>query len=208
MHLENRVGEKLITVLLAMAAEQFQRQRGVKTLGQFAVNIQHTVNTRILGTAARPKQWKVPLNEAGDAINKVSFSNKKTRLFIDNIFHLVDYIFSSPEDAELRDIWRKMLQDYRDALLILQQLQEYTDNDIETFQSKIAGGGSCKFCLSDTSSRLSHHVTISSSIDTAPTTWQTLGYDASSDVNAKRKSPLKMTALFNEGIGIILNMPS
>ena len=77
MHLENRVGEKLITVLLAMAAEKFQRQRGVKNLGRFAVNIQHTVNTRILGTAARPKQWKVPLNEAGDAINKVSFSNKK-----------------------------------------------------------------------------------------------------------------------------------
>lgn len=137
MHLENRVGEKLITVLLAMAAEKFQRQRGVKNLGRFAVNIQHIVNTRILGTAAHPKQWKVPMNEAGDAINKVSFSNKKTRLFIDNIFHLVDYIFSSPEDVEPRDIWRKMLQDYRDALLILRQPQEYTDNDIETFQSKI-----------------------------------------------------------------------
>jgi hypothetical protein len=137
MHLENRVGEKIITVLLSMAAEQFQRRRNVKSLGRFAANVHHIVNTKILGTVVRPKQWKVPLNEAGDSVNKVSFSNKKTRLFIDNISHLVDWIFSSPEDAELRDIWRKLLSDYRDALLILRQPQEYTDNDIEEFQSKI-----------------------------------------------------------------------
>jgi hypothetical protein len=94
MHLENRVGEKLITVLLAMGAERFQRQRGVKSLSRYAVNIQHVANTRILGSAARPKQWKVPLNDSGDSINKVSLATKKTRLFIDNIFCLIDYIFS------------------------------------------------------------------------------------------------------------------
>jgi hypothetical protein len=78
MHLENRVGEKIITVLLSMAAEQFQRRRNVKSLGRFAANVQHIVNTKILGTVVRLKQWKVPLNEAGDSVNKVSFSNKKT----------------------------------------------------------------------------------------------------------------------------------
>ena len=79
MHLENRVGEKLITVLLAMGAERFQRQRGTKSLKRYVSSIQHLVNTRILGSIARPKQWKVPLNEAGDSVNKVSFSNQKTR---------------------------------------------------------------------------------------------------------------------------------
>jgi hypothetical protein len=49
----------------------------------------------------------------------------------------VDYIFSAPEDAELRGVWQKLLQDYRDALLILRRPQEYTDHDIETFQSTI-----------------------------------------------------------------------
>jgi hypothetical protein len=81
MHLENRVGEKLITVLLAMGAERFQRQRGVKSPSRYAVNIQHVANTRILGSAACPKQWKVPLNDSGDSINKVSFSNKKNAPF-------------------------------------------------------------------------------------------------------------------------------
>jgi hypothetical protein len=56
IHLENRVGEKLITVLLAMAAERFHQERGVRSLNQFARNINHIVNTSILGAVVRPKQ--------------------------------------------------------------------------------------------------------------------------------------------------------
>ena len=59
------------------------------------------------------------------------------RLFIDNIFCLVDYFFLREEDAELRNIWRKMIGDYHDALLILHQPQEYTDEDTQNFQNKI-----------------------------------------------------------------------
>jgi hypothetical protein len=79
MHLENRVGEKLITVLLAMGAERIQRARGINSLGRYAMGIQHIVNTKILGILQRPKQWKVPLSDSGDSVNKVSFSNKKTQ---------------------------------------------------------------------------------------------------------------------------------
>jgi hypothetical protein len=80
MHLKNRFGEKIITVLLARAAEK----RIGRTLSvAFLQSIQNVVKTRILGTETRPKQWKVPLNEKGDSIAKVSLSNKKTCLFID-----------------------------------------------------------------------------------------------------------------------------
>jgi hypothetical protein len=137
MHLENRVGEKLITVLLSMGAERFHRERGIRSLSRFSSTISRIVNTKILGTLLRPKQWKVPVNEAGDAVTKVSLSNKKTRLFVDNIDSLIDQIFSSPADTELKQIWKQMLQDYRDALTILRQPQEYTDDDIAVFQDKI-----------------------------------------------------------------------
>jgi hypothetical protein len=49
----------------------------------------------------------------------------------------MDYIFSREEDAELRNIWRQMIGDYCDALLILRQPQEYTNEDIQNFQNKI-----------------------------------------------------------------------
>jgi hypothetical protein len=52
---------------------------------------------------------------------KVSSSNAKTRLFMDNITPLVDYTFSAPADANLKDTWHRMLQDYSDAMKILRK---------------------------------------------------------------------------------------
>jgi hypothetical protein len=137
MHLENRVGEKLITVLLAMGSEIFRRERGLKSLKRYCTAVEHIVNTKILGTLARPKQWKVPLNDKGDAINKVSLSNKKTRQFIDSMDELVNHIFSLDDHVEEREVWKNMLQDYRDAMEILWQPNDYSDDDIKEFQMKI-----------------------------------------------------------------------
>jgi hypothetical protein len=112
MHLENRVGEKLITVLLAMAAEQFHQERGVRSLNKFARYINHIVNTRILGTVVRPKQWKVPISDSGDSVVKVSLSNNKMRTFIDNLDYLVDHVFSNPIHEEQKQIWKQLLNNY------------------------------------------------------------------------------------------------
>jgi hypothetical protein len=137
MHLENRVGEKLITVLLAMGAERFHEERGIRSLRRFIAAVNHVVNTRILGTLIRPKQWKVPVNDAGDAVTKVSLSNKKTRLFVDNLDELIQHIFSNPIHEERKQIWKRMVQNYREAMVILRQPGEYTDDDINNFQTKI-----------------------------------------------------------------------
>jgi hypothetical protein len=134
MHMENRVGEKLITVLLAMAADKYRQRTNIKTLTRFAANIQSIVNTRILGSVVRPKQWKVPLSEKKDAVNKVSLSNKKTRLYVDNIYHLINFVFASEEDRQLKETWTKMIQDYTQAMQLLRKKSEYTEQDIDQFQ--------------------------------------------------------------------------
>ena len=54
MHLENRVGEKLITVLLSLGAELFQRWQ-TRSLPVAASSIMRVVNTRLLGTLTRPR---------------------------------------------------------------------------------------------------------------------------------------------------------
>jgi hypothetical protein len=137
MHLENRVGEKIITILLARAAEKFQQSGNVRTLTRFASNVQSIVNTQILGTMSRPKQWKLPVSQKNDSITKVSFSNKKTRIFMDNIAPLIDYTFSSPEDTEMKGIWHRMMRDYGDAMKILRKRSEYTEDDMTNFQLRI-----------------------------------------------------------------------
>jgi len=135
MHLENPVGEKLKTVLLAIAAEIYREKKTSTTTinTRFANNIPSIVNTRILGSMHRPKHWKVPLNEKGDCINKVSFSNSKTRLFIDNLHVLISYVFSAPADEQQKEIWLKLVGDYREAM----KWSEYTEQDINNFQLKI-----------------------------------------------------------------------
>ena len=124
-------------VLLEMGAERCHQERGIRSLKRFARNVNHIVNTRISGTVSRPKQWKVPINDSGDSVVKVSLSNKKTRTFVDNLDFLVEQIFSSPENEERKRIWKELLQNYREAMIILRQQQEYTDDDIKTFQTKI-----------------------------------------------------------------------
>ncbi len=136
MHLENRVGEKLITVLLARASEAYQK-RNTRGLQCFAARIQEIVNTRILGTVYRPKQWKMHLGEKNDTVLKVSLSNKKTRQFVENIGVLIDYVFDHPEDAEQRRIWHYLIDRYCQAMDILLLRREYTDDEIEEFQSLI-----------------------------------------------------------------------
>jgi len=86
---------------------------------------------------SRPKKWKLPVGQKNDSITKVSFSNKKNRLFIDNISHLIDYTFSSPDDIEMKGIWHQMMMDYGDAMKFLRKCSDYTKDDITSFQLKI-----------------------------------------------------------------------
>ncbi len=77
MHLKNRGGETIITVQLSLGAELFQRWQ-TRSLAAFASSIMWVVNTRVLGTLTRPKQWKMLLSKGNDAVLKVSLSNIKT----------------------------------------------------------------------------------------------------------------------------------
>jgi len=60
MHLENRVGEKLIAMLLSIGASRYQKARRSSYLDGFTKRIQEIVQKQILGTVLRPSQWKFP----------------------------------------------------------------------------------------------------------------------------------------------------
>jgi hypothetical protein len=63
MNCENRGGEKIITMLLSSGANKFQRENRAVTLDHYIERIENIVQTRILGTRTRPKQWRLPLND-------------------------------------------------------------------------------------------------------------------------------------------------
>ncbi len=76
-------------------------------------------------------------SKKGDSITKVSLSNNKTRLFVDHISELIEFVFDSDEDAEMKNNWTKMMEDYQDAMAILWKWSEYTEQEIKEFQLKI-----------------------------------------------------------------------
>jgi hypothetical protein len=139
MHLKNRVSEKKITVLLAMAADNFQSQKTTTTTltTGFASRIPMLVNTQILESVLRPKQWKLPLNLKGDSVCKVSLTNNKAWLFVDNIDALVNRVFSAPQHKQRKQIWLQLITNYRNAIRILWKRSAYTEDDICEFQLKI-----------------------------------------------------------------------
>ncbi len=63
MHTANRGGEKIITVAMAIGAADYQSDRISDSLERCAEQVQHIVQTRILGTDLRPKLWWFLLKE-------------------------------------------------------------------------------------------------------------------------------------------------
>jgi hypothetical protein len=94
------------------------------------------VNTNI-GSILCQKQWKLLLNQKGDTICKVSLTNNKAWLFVDNVDELVNHVFSAVIHEQRKAIWLKLICYNRDAMGILWKRSEYTESDIHEFQLKI-----------------------------------------------------------------------
>ncbi len=63
MHLENRAGEKIITIVLYIGAIRFQQENRSDNLERYVKQIEDLIQIQILGTAIRPKQWRFPLKD-------------------------------------------------------------------------------------------------------------------------------------------------
>jgi hypothetical protein len=63
LHLENRVGEKIITIILRRALDDFRGQKD-----DFIEKINEVFKTKILGSDASPSQWKLPVTKEAESI--------------------------------------------------------------------------------------------------------------------------------------------
>jgi len=75
MHSENRVGEKILAMLLSIGANLYQQRRAASNINDFIAQVESIASTVILGTEWRPKQWRVPTKENSQEIASVSLTN-------------------------------------------------------------------------------------------------------------------------------------
>jgi hypothetical protein len=74
LHLENHVGEKIVTMLLreVVACHSLMSTAAVATLVKA---IKKSINTSVIGTPEQPSQWRIDFDERTKTIGDVSLTN-------------------------------------------------------------------------------------------------------------------------------------
>ena len=143
LHMKNRVGLKLLTMTLiegitgASAAPRFHQDTASTEklrILEYIKQVQHIVNTKILGTNENPSTWKVPYDENTMELAPLSLENVKTRAIIDNLELLVEV---SVTTVDRKAKWNGSVRKYRIGMQTARQREDFTDEDITAFQKTI-----------------------------------------------------------------------
>jgi hypothetical protein len=138
LHCENRVGIKLLTMVLL---EGFSNATEGLVFGNicsldqriqaYVVRIQSIFNPVILGDADGPAQWVIPMNNEGTNVGIICLYDNQIRKVLESFEIIID---ASVMDATQIIKWKYYIPNYRDAIEILCQKKEFTDEEIKRFQ--------------------------------------------------------------------------
>jgi len=146
LHMENRVGLKLLTMLLlegitrsrdGLLFTEIGSEKGrVKAYIKCTEDI---MNTQILGGQHNPSTWLCPYDEREGKLGPVSLENTKTRQVVNNLALLVE-VSVGPADCDptgRKLKWHNCVQEYREAMVICRKKEDLSDLDISNFQEHI-----------------------------------------------------------------------
>jgi hypothetical protein len=134
LHLENRVGEKNINMILR---SQFDLYKGPKV--EFIQQLTKTFQEKVLGTEESPAQWKLKYTQEKDSqikIDKIQVRNQVARCMIKS----VDAIIESAIPETEHQLGAKLISavhKYHQGMKLLQQHRILTANEMELFQDYI-----------------------------------------------------------------------
>ena len=147
MHCENRVGIKLLTMLLIEGLSNFQganfahlaSTRSQKEREQlFVESIEKEISGNILGSYGNEAQWNLPVERRSNGddsslfIGTINMENYKVRKIIDNIENIIETCI--PE-VEKKRKYRFCLKHYNETMKILRKKDgDYTEEEIINFE--------------------------------------------------------------------------
>lgn len=134
LHLENRVGEKMLTIILRKALDEY---RGPKE--DFLAHMNHTFKTKVLGSDQSPSQWKIPFTKDDNSnykIEHIQVRNNVACCIIHEMDTIIEEAWQLQNTEQQRDLIAA-ITNYREAMKILLKHSEPSDEDIKDFQSLI-----------------------------------------------------------------------
>jgi hypothetical protein len=138
LHMENRVGLKVLTRLLMNGLDN-AKQRTIylneesenQRILFFIKDVEHVLNTQAWGTVESPSQWQCSYNPADKQIDIICLDNVRTRKAIYALDNLIDVCLPDIDDASK---WKISIGHYRTSMELLRQKEDFTDEQIHLFQ--------------------------------------------------------------------------
>jgi len=131
LHLENRISEAIIRLILLRALHFFEDD--THATAEFILEVERYVNEKIFGEPDAPSGWKFPYEEK--RLGEVKFSNWRARRIIEEFDGLADLCIPETE-LELRQQWKGIATQYLEVIRLLRRKKNFNSNQIDAFQQK------------------------------------------------------------------------
>ena len=149
LHMENRVGIKVITMLLIRGLSNvkegvlYSEHKSMnKRIEMYIEDVTNIVSTKILGDEDGPAQWNFPYNPETKEIAALCIENGKMRTLLLKLELIVDVSFvGDVAEADQADPirWKAALPLIRSAMQKVRSRKEFTNDMISSFQQDVDG---------------------------------------------------------------------
>jgi hypothetical protein len=133
LHLENRVGEKIITIILRRALDDFHGRKD-----DFIERMNAVFKRKLLGSDLSPSQWKLPVTKEAEQIkiDHIQVRNNIARCIVKDIEVVIEAAWP-PERIDFQTQLIDCISNYRKAMELLTLHRELTKEECDQFQDHI-----------------------------------------------------------------------
>ena len=135
LHLENRVGEKMVTTIIRKGLDLYDS--GPKE--EFILTLQHTFQTKIFGSDLSPSHWKMRYKkETGTGnikLEAIQVRNNAARACINSIDQIIELALHG--NVMMSTTLIEACSKHQQAMKLLTSHRELSDDEVETFQQLI-----------------------------------------------------------------------
>jgi len=133
LHLENRVGEKIITIILRRALDDFHGRKD-----DFIERMNAVFKRKLLGSDLSPSQWKLPVTKEAEQIkiDHIQVRNNIARCIVKDIEVVIEAAWP-PERIDFQTQLIDCISNYRKAMELLTLHRELTEEECDQFQDHI-----------------------------------------------------------------------
>lgn len=142
LHMENRAGLKIITMLLLEGLDNALKGNLYEAtpseggrMRRFFGDIERVCNTTVWGTVNNPTQWQCPRDETKKELGTLCLDNNKTRKLVGQLETLFEFcLVETNHDNARYVLWRDCIPHYRASMEVVRSRSDLNTDEIAGYQ--------------------------------------------------------------------------